>query len=128
MSSYSRTIVYKKVAILSTSSARRFTETGYAASNLLLDCLAMDFEVYIVSTRQKLFPDGADEAVFRLIPEARIFSPDPEAHITSAESPALINVWLKLFEHLGIQVPEDYVCRTWLDLRNLAKDEGIYVV
>lgn len=124
----------KKIALLSTSTARKVRYEGNKiveskASPRLLELLDQGcYEVHIVSTRPKLFPDGCDKCLFDLIPEENFFTPNPELDCGSSDSPGLIDLWEGVLRYFNIEIPEndsEWDRTTWLQLRSIATRAGI---
>ena len=123
----------KKLALLSTSTARkiRYEDNKIVeskASPRLLELLDQGYEVYIVSTRAKLFPDGCDKCLFDLIPEERFFTPLPELDCGGSDSPGLVELWERVLNRFNIEIPEndsEWGRTTWLQLRSIATRAGV---
>jgi hypothetical protein len=81
---------------------------GYMASDLLKALVAECIDVYIVTTRTVLYPDGCDKCMFDLVPEENFFTPDPEMMGRSgvhAHCPAAIDAWTRCCVRMGIEIP-----------------------
>lgn len=119
----------RKIALLDTSTARTIkaseTSPRPCATARLLDLLEEGYEVYIVSTRVKLFPDGVDMCLFDLIPRENFFTPDPELDCSGPDSPGLIDVWERAATHVGVEVGDNF--DSWIDIRFLAKEQGLTI-
>ena len=131
------------VAVLDTSRARKieWNSNGMIeeakASQRLLDLLEDGYEVYIASTRRKLDPEGFDKCLFDLIPEDRFFTPDVELDVNGSDSVGLMGLWGRVLTNFGIKIPKRYsylhdpsqqfLVRTWLDLRHVAQNNGITI-
>jgi len=125
----------KKIALLGTSDARlyKYNARGellssynpYAASPRLLELLDQGYEVYIVSTRTKFFPDGGDKCLLELIPRENFFFANPELECRGPDSPGLIDVWERAATHVGVEVGDNF--ETWMDIRFLAKEQGLTI-
>ena len=127
----------KRIALLDTSTARKITWTDEGkigsteASPRLLELLEDEYDIWIVSTRAVLHPDGVDKCLFDLIDEERFLIPDPDLDLQGcASSPALIDLWVRGVEAAGGYVDEDLLERkylAWMDVRHYAEDMGIVV-
>ena len=124
----------KKIALLDTSTARTTKGSENAprpcATARLLDLLDQGYDVHIVSTRTKLFPDGVDMCLFDLIPEENIFTADPTMDCSGPDSPGLVDLWLRAVAHVGVQLDDcedDSENLTWMCIRHLASKAGITI-
>ena len=123
-----------KIAVLGTSRARRviYNPDGSLkeahASERLLELLEGGYEVYIVSTRERLYPEGCDKCLFEVLPQENLFHADPSMDTDHAQSPGLIDLWERVLAHLEIDDPTVHDRhRSWMDLRYAAKDAGVVV-
>jgi hypothetical protein len=100
-------------AILTTSSARTHVDCmgssdadGYMASDLLKALVGEGIEVYIVTTRPTLYPDGCDKCMYDLVPEENFFISDPlMLRHGGANDPAYIDAWTRCLTRMGIEIP-----------------------
>ena len=132
------------IALLSTSAARRDgrDENGervYAASDRLVELTDAGHEVFIVSTRPVMYPDGCDKCLFDLIPKDRFMTPcpamvkdDKDNERFGANAPSLVDLWSRALARFGVAVPAARIGRsgrqippTWMDLRDAAEAAGI---
>ena len=121
----------RKIAILGTSQARDTLHengkySGFASAQLL-GLIEDGYEVYIVSTRTRLFPEGADACLFELLPEERFFVPGSTLSMQGgATSEALLDLWERVADFFAIEVPPtDCRYRTWMDIRARVAASGI---
>jgi len=128
----------RKVAILDTSRARKlhWSDLGKLekaeASPRLLELLGDGYTVYIASTRTRdsFDPEGVDRCFFELIPEEQIFGADPHLRCDFANSPGLIDLWVRVLAEVGIAVPDEVMEEeflAWMSIRRWAGEQGIEV-
>jgi hypothetical protein len=123
---------FNRIALLDTSSARKVQwgdgqVVSAEASPRLLELLAEGYEVWVVSTRTTLYPEGADECLFELIPPWRILHAREGMDNSHAGSAGLIELWARALEAVGLEGDLDLDYVSWLDLRQQAADQGIVV-
>ena len=122
-----------RIALLDTSSARKVQWgadgelAGAEASPRLLELLAEGYEVWIISTRTTLCPDGVDRCLFELIPPWRILHAREGMDNSHAGSVGLIDLWARALEAVGLEGDLDLEYLSWSDLRQQAADQGIVV-
>ena len=126
----------RKIALLDTSVTRKkkiLTEpvtVETEASPRLLELLDQGYEVYIVTTRTKLFKDGHDKCLFDLIQEENFFTPDPELGCGGPDSPGLVDLWKRAVTHVGVKLDDcedDCENLTWMCIRHLASKQGVTI-
>ena len=123
---------FNRIALLDTSRAR---EVQWAdgqivsaeASPRLLALLAEGYEVWIISTRTTLYPQGVDGCLFELIPPQRILHAREGMDNSHAGAEGLIDLWARALEAVGLWADLDLEYLSWLDLRAQAADQGIVV-
>lgn len=118
----------RKLAFIGTSVARTCewdadgsSLVACAPSAFLLDLIRDGFEVVILTTRHRLFPE---DACWRKLVDAENIYVQAQ-HCYSANDPTLIAIWKNAFARFGLTPPSDVADDSWLSWKSAAEEQGV---